>query len=490
MSAGAGRNPEKELRCWPLAAPVPNHPIVGVVGFSDLPKSGFFKDTRRRIGVPECVRIDRTDDCILERTLNHLRYGIRRQSPERGVLMRRRALASFCCALVSSLCACEERLEVLSAADASSPPPGASFAALSAGQGHACAVRDGAVWCWGSGTRGELGNGARVARVPAPAPVSALANSTSIHAGEFHTCALDGQGTTRCWGANDQGQLGVLDFAERLQPAPVTFTPAASQLATGFLFTCAVLRDQSLWCWGRNFEGQLAQGEIPSKMGLHTPIQIGSDRDWTFVSTGQGHTCGIRAPGVLYCWGRNTEGELGLGQGASIQIRSPVRVGDDTDWLRVSAAENETCALKSNGTLWCWGGNPDGQLGLGDRVRRDLPARVGSRSDWDTVALSTFHACGLANGELWCWGRNTEGQLGTGDGDDRLAPTRIGSDRDWTSVSVGAFFTCALKTGGSAWCTGANDEGQLGVGDVERRYTLTPVVAEEAPAGAEWLNGR
>ncbi len=389
--------------------------------------------------------------------------------------MLRRVLLILCCVAAG---ACEERLELLSPANAGPPRPGASFATLAAGQKHACGMRDGALFCWGSGSRGQLGTGTVLPMALAPQRASQLTSVAAVSPGELHTCVLDRNSAALCWGGNDQGQLGVTDFTDRLQPTRVSLPFEAVQLATSFLFTCAILRDHTLWCWGRNYEGQLAQGDVPSQTGLNTPVQVGTDRDWTFVSTGQGHTCGIRAPGLLYCWGRNTEGELGVGQGASIQIRRPVRVGDDSDWLSVSAAENETCALKTNGTLWCWGGNPDGQLGLGDRVRRDLPARVGNESSWEAVTLGTFHACALRAGELWCWGRNTEGQLGTGDADDRLAPTRLGADRDWASVSVGAFFSCARKSDGSAWCTGANDDGQLGVGDVERRFSLTRVVAE------------
>ena len=366
---------------------------------------------------------------------------------------------------------------MLTAPDAS-PPSARSYSTLAVGQTHACAIRAGQIFCWGLGARGELGTGAVVPGALTPRRVAGLDTAASVSSGEFHSCAIDRAGSVFCWGGNDQGQLGVLDFGDRLAPSRVDLSDAASQLATSFLFSCAVLRDQSLWCWGRNFEGQLAQGDVPDETGIPTPTRVGSDRDWTHVSTGQGHTCGIRAAGALYCWGRNTEGELGVGAGASIQIRRPTRVGDESDWQRVSAAENETCAIKTNGTLWCWGGNPDGQLGLGDHNRRDVPVRVGDQSAWDAVSLSTFHACAIARGELWCWGRNTEGQLGTGDGEDRLAPARAGEDADWSSVSTGRFFTCALKSNGSAWCTGANDEGQLGGGDRERRFVLTPVAAD------------
>jgi alpha-tubulin suppressor-like RCC1 family protein len=178
----------------------------------------------------------------------------------------------------------------------------------------------------------------------------------------------------------------------------------------------------------------------------------------------------------LYCWGRNTDGELGLGPGAGIQVRQPARVGSDGNWAHVSAGQGSTCAIKADHTLWCWGMNDAGQLGLGDRTSRDQPARVGD-AGWDALSLNTFHACALAGGRLWCWGRNVEGQLGLGDTEDRALPTAVDEAADWSSAGSARFATCAMKTDGSVWCTGANDDGQLGTGDTDRRNTFTRVQA-------------
>ncbi|MFS8067963.1 MAG: RCC1 domain-containing protein, partial [Byssovorax sp.] len=230
---------------------------------------------------------------------------------------------------------------------------------------------------------------------------------------------------------------------------------------------------------GANGEGQLAQDDPFPGVGVDRgePVQVGADFDWLLADAGDGHTCGIRAPGSLWCWGRNSDGELGLGAGSPIQTRTLSRTGDAEDWRDVRIGQQTSCGLRGAGSLYCWGGNDFGEAGLGDTARRDVPTRVGDGDDWTVISLDTFHACGVrADGSLHCWGRNIEGQLGLGDADARLAPTRVDMATDWVSVAAGRFHTCALKRDRSVLCTGQNDVGQLGLGDIESRTTFTPVV--------------
>jgi alpha-tubulin suppressor-like RCC1 family protein len=187
------------------------------------------------------------------------------------------------------------------------------------------------------------------------------------------------------------------------------------------------------------------------------------------VGTGQGHVCGIRQPGTLWCWGRNIWGQLGQGSVNPQQIRTPTQVGTATDWTLVTAGQGTTCGLRGTGSLWCWGDNSAGQLGQNDTTERDAPAAVGTANDWATVSVDTFHGCGIRPpGTLWCWGRNVEGQLGIGDYATHLVPTRAGTGTDWIDVSTGRFHTCALRADASIWCTGDNPKGQLGTGNSTR----------------------
>jgi alpha-tubulin suppressor-like RCC1 family protein len=339
----------------------------------------------------------------------------------------------------------------------------ASAVRLAAGAAHVCAVAGGALVCWGGNGDGQLGvatSGGSGHR-PIDVPGTWLAPA----AGSRHSCALAVDGAVSCWGANDRGQLGAGDLVASSSPRTVPLPTEAIQVRTQFDFTCAVLADATLWCWGYNFEGQLGQGDRHPGTDRPSPVQVGSDRDWVYAGTGQGHGCGIRAPGALYCWGRNTDGQLGQGATEPIQIRAPIQVGTDTDWVEVACAQGTTCARKRDRTLWCWGTMGSGALAVGDVAPRLVTTRVPVYSDWLSVTTNTFHTCGLRpDGQIWCAGRNTEGQLGSSDTLDAI-PTMLLADPNpgWVEVGTGLFFTCARKADDSVWCTGQNSDGQLGV---------------------------
>ncbi|MBL8955211.1 MAG: hypothetical protein JNK82_30835 [Myxococcaceae bacterium] len=177
----------------------------------------------------------------------------------------------------------------------------------------------------------------------------------------------------------------------------------------------------------------------------------------------------------MWCWGRNTTGHLGLGAGSPQQVRVPTQVGTDSDWSLVRASQNSTCALKTNGSLWCWGDSffdPIGQRAI------LTPERVGTDTDWVTVEIETFSVCGVkATGQLWCWGRNDEGQLGLGNNQSMYTPQQVAhaDGGTWRGVGVGRFFHCAVDSAHDLFCTGENLAGQLGLGDTMRRNVLTPV---------------
>jgi alpha-tubulin suppressor-like RCC1 family protein len=335
---------------------------------------------------------------------------------------------------------------------------------LSTGQMHACRVASGVLSCWGQNSDGQLGVAASGNATGQGPVIVAGGNWLVPAAGERHTCALASSGNVSCWGANDVGQLGAGDRAASAKPRAVTLPVAAIDLRTSFNHSCALLADASLWCWGDNLEGQLGLADRYPGDAQLSPAQVSSARDWVFVAAGQGHSCGIRSPGALYCWGRNTESQLGQGSADPQQIRTPTRVGIDDDWVEVGVGQGTSCARKRDKTLYCWGKLASGVLAVGDLEARPTPARIPDFNDWSSFASATFHTCGIRGAaEIWCAGRNAEGQIGLAELSD-ANPSMQQSDpgTSWLEVRAGRFFTCARKLDDSVWCMGSNRERELG----------------------------
>jgi alpha-tubulin suppressor-like RCC1 family protein len=235
-----------------------------------------------------------------------------------------------------------------------------------------------------------------------------------------------------------------------------------------------------LWCWGNNAEGQLAQDDPFTGPGVNSavPVQVTTPASWSYVSGGQGHTCAVTTASELYCWGRNSRGELGLGEAAAGQLRIPFRVGSAANWAEVYAGQNHTCGLSAAGEGYCWGENVFGQSfgDIPDPIYE--PKLLTEISDVNELTVDTFHTCARFGGdEIQCFGRNVEGQLGDGTKLDAPFGSPASVPSDWTQISAGRFHTCGVRSSG-LWCVGQNNEGRLGVGDALERldFTQTRVV--------------
>lgn len=299
---------------------------------------------------------------------------------------------------------------------------------VSCGQSHSCSLRtDGSLSCWGNNTSGQLGNPA----IPPSGGPTEVAGGPwqSISAGSYQTCGIKPDGTLWCWGDNTNGQIGngTLDN----QPSPVQVTLAGSGLvfthvSSNYLHTCATTSDGELWCWGLNSDGQT--GDLNGSYHL-SPVQV-DGTGWTDVSTGFYHTCALKNDGSLWCWGGNESGQLGsasvpTGQGSQSAVAVQL---DGNTWKSVSSGQSHTCAVKTDNSLWCWGDNSYGQLGTGDANAANIPASVAATvgTTWSMVATDVDHTCAVAtDGMLWCWGENTSGQLGTGNTQAQLVPTKV-----------------------------------------------------------------
>jgi alpha-tubulin suppressor-like RCC1 family protein len=255
--------------------------------------------------------------------------------------------------------------------------------------------------------------------------------------------------------------------------------------------TTAATGDQFAACGG-NAYGQLGLGY---SFYRPSPEQVGTIGGWAQVDASLSHAAGVRDDHSLWTWGYDIDGGLG-GSGG---INAPARVGYDADWASVSCGaytdSNYTMAIKTGGTLWAFGDNDAGQLGLGDRQERLVPTQVGADADWAVVAASdgvgshgrtddlhpdyTLDDHTLAirtDGSLWAWGANDHGQLGVGGG-DRLSPTRVDMATDWADVACGDDYSAGLKTDGTLWVWGRNQFGQLGTIDLVGKNVPTQVMA-------------
>ncbi len=162
------------------------------------------------------------------------------------------------------------------------------------------------------------------------------------------------------------------------------------------------------------------------------------------VTAGFSHTCAIDTDGTLWCWGENG---WATGRRDDDQRTTPVRVGETTTWATIAAAGDHTCALRTDATLWCWGNNGFGQLGDGTTTNRTTPVTVGETTTWTTITADGDHTCALrTDATLWCWGYNENGQLGDGTTTNRAVPTQIGGTAIWATVASGSVHTCALRT--------------------------------------------
>ena len=262
------------------------------------------------------------------------------------------------------------------------------------------------------------------------------------------------------WGDNSYGSLGLGDMADRTSPTAVGTDSDWMMVATGLGHTCAIKSDGTLYCWGDNNLGQLGLGDTTPH---REPMRVGGDSDWSRVDADGSFTCAIKIDGSLYCWGGNNFGQLGLGS-TGAGPNEPTRVGDSAAWTTVSLGPNFACAIRTDATLWCWGKNDSGQLGLGDTTDVSVPTRQTS-GGWQNVALGAVHACGVrAPNRLHCWGAGGAGRLGLGTTDDTGTPTRLPGVVVWEIADVGQLHSCGLDLDGVVYCWGANSFGQLGVG--------------------------
>ena len=340
---------------------------------------------------------------------------------------------------------------------------GDPIVALSAGGSHSCVLRQGGgVTCWGLNADGQLGDGTLTPR-SSGVGVAGLDDAIALAAGERHACAVRTGGAVVCWGADDTGQLGDGGGADRLAPAGVPGVTGATAIAAGAGFTCALLADRSVTCWGDDSDGEIGDGATATTPRAPTPV-AGLANVRTLSAHWQ-HVCAVRTDGSLVCWGSNTSGQLG--DGTLVNRPQPTPVPGVQNVVAVTTGLSHTCAMMA-GAITCWGSNSQGQLGSsngGSTAPVTAPLLVPIVTDPVAIAAGAQHTCAVRlSGQVFCWGQNSTGQLGEGSMSSLAEPVPVTNLGGGRLVAAGATFSCATTADGAVFCWGDDHDGQLATG--------------------------
>ncbi|MCA2960839.1 MAG: IPT/TIG domain-containing protein, partial [Silvanigrellales bacterium] len=412
---------------------------------------------------------------------------------------------------------------------------------LVAGQEHTCAIANGIPYCWGRGNNMQLGqNLAATSYIPVAG--TGIANAVAMAASVNASCAVLATGSVNCWGYGGRGALGNNSWtANSGTPVTVIGNSIANivDIAVAYETFCARNAAGSVWCWGTGTNGQIGNGAyanvntaqyvtgfgaspaVPAKKlagsSAHSYAMClivddannNAVRCWGYASSGHGNgttttnipvtptgftggvdiasayyydgteytnTCVVKKDKTLWCWGNPTYYSIG-----NVYLATPTRVRFGAN-LAVSAGALHSCVVRSDGYVTCWGGNSSGQLG--DNTTTDNNVGVMPTLGNNAVATATgsLHSCALFGDKTAkCWGNNNFGQLGNGSIVQSLIPVSVSGLTTATSITAGKNYTCSLTDSGGVTCWGANDAGQLGNG--ANTYSYTAVAVQDALGG-------
>lgn len=331
------------------------------------------------------------------------------------------------------------------------------------------------LYAWGANSNAQLGQNNFTAR-SSPIQVGTLSTWKTVSAGAYNSAGILNDNSLRVWGFNDTGALGTNNVVRYSAPVQVNGSWLAISLTA--YNSLSLKTDNSMWSSGSNDTGQLGGG-----LQRSSPAQIGALTTWVGVNIYSNNLSGsaiaVKNDGTLWAWGANDFG--GLGTNNTTTYYSPVQVGALTNWKQavVGGGGSIGFGIKTDGTMWSWGSNASGILGINDgsgSTRRSSPVQIGSSTDWSFVATGGGSGYAIkTNGTMWAWGSNSNGALGINSSATQSAPIQIGALTTWKYVSAYDTTAVALKNDGSIWAWGYNTNGQLGQNNLIARSSPVQV---------------
>ena len=323
----------------------------------------------------------------------------------------------------------------------------------------------GTVSVWGGNSKGQLGDG-DTSLSPGPVATSGLTGVVGLAATSDSSLAVTADGTAYAWGNNSNGELGIGTTDTNAHPTPVQVSVISNVVALAGggdslgNSVLALLSDGSVWAWGSDQRGQLGDGAADSTPHA-TPARVPSLSGVTGVATSGLHSLAVKNDGTVWAWGDNSSGELGLGTSDINAHPTPVQVPiSDVVVVNTTGQDGASFAIKRDGTLWAWGANNYGQLGIGSNTEADTPTQVPGLSDIMAVQTAGGHSIALKrDGTVYTFGESASGQGGNGSLNGTNTPAQVTGLTDVAAISAAIFHNAVVKRDGTVWTWGIDDAG-------------------------------
>ena len=360
-----------------------------------------------------------------------------------------------------------------------------NFSKISAGNEKVCGIlTNGSAYCWGAQGSGGAANACMLGSGLGnnecvdswvPTPVYGNYNYSFLEANYFGYCGILTNGTAMCWAENSQGEIGDNTADTRNVPTPVYGNYNFSSISVGQTYSCGILTDGNIMCWGEGSYGGTGKGILSDYFSLPLKFGYGTSANYSKISAGYSHTCGLLTNGTAMCWGSNGNGQLG--DNTTISEKYPQSIANYS-FLDLFAGYLHTCGILTNGTAMCWGDNYYGEIGDNTTTERDVPTPILGDYNFSGIFIrGQYHNCGLlVNGSVVCWGDNRYAQLGSGtSGGQSPLPMTVTGGYNFSKLSLGFYHNCGILTNGTIMCWGDNRFGEIGDNTTTIRPSPVPV---------------